>query len=65
VKIREIIRYTDYRQFQTSVKLRFGGEVDDKDKEKDGAKSSSDSNLAPALDPKLKSDPKAEPTQKK
>src|SRR6185503_13992966 len=56
VKIREIIRYTDYRKFQTSVKLRFGGEVD----EKEGAKTpdSKDSNLAPALDPKLKSDPK-------
>jgi len=53
VKIREIIRYTDYRQFQTSVKLRFGGEVAD---EKEGSKSN-DSNLAPALDPKLKTDP--------
>jgi hypothetical protein len=54
VKIREIIRYTDYRQFQTSVKLRFGGEVAD-DKDKDGSKN--DSNLAPALDPKLKTEP--------
>jgi hypothetical protein len=56
-RIKEIIRYTDYRQFQTSVKLRFGGEATD---EKDGTKS--DSNLAPALDPRLKADPK---TQKK
>jgi hypothetical protein len=62
VKIREIIRYTDYRKFQTSVKLRFGGEVAD---EKDGAKSSTDSNLAPALDPKLKNDPKTQQNQKK
>jgi outer membrane lipoprotein-sorting protein len=62
VKIREIIRYTDYRKFQTSVKLRFGGEVTD---DKDGSKSSSDSNLAPALDPKLKDDPKTQPNQKK
>jgi hypothetical protein len=63
VKIREIIRYTDYRQFQSSVKLRFGGEVADEKKEE--SKSSSDSNLAPALDPKLKTDPKAQPNQKK
>jgi hypothetical protein len=64
VKIREIIRYTDYRKFQTSVKLRFGGEVPD---DKEGAKpaDSKDSNLAPALDPKLKTDPKAQPNQKK
>jgi hypothetical protein len=62
VKIREIIRYTDYRQFQTSVKLRFGGEVSD---DKEGAKSSSDDKLAPALDPKLKADPKAQQNQKK
>ena len=61
VKIREIIRYTDYRQFQTSVKLRFGGEATD---EKDGAKTN-DGNLAPALDPRLKTDPKTESNQKK
>ena len=61
VKIRQIIRYTDYRQFQTSVKLRFGGEVTD---EKEGAKTN-DGNLAPALDPRLKTDPKAQPNQKK
>jgi hypothetical protein len=56
IKIRQIIRYTDYRQFQTSVKLRFGGEATD---EKDGSKT--DGNLAPALDPRLKTDPKADP----
>ena len=61
VKIREIIRYTDYRQFQTSVKLRFGGEVAD---EKEGAKTN-DGNLAPALDPRLKTDPKTQSDQKK
>ena len=54
VKIREIIRYTDYKKFQTSIKLRFGGEVTD---DKEGDKSS-DSNLAPALDPKLKEEPR-------
>ena len=60
VKMRATIRYTDYKKFQTSVKLRFGGEVTD---DKAGApKPQSDSNLAPALDPKLKTDPK---TQKK
>src|SRR5688572_21555630 len=31
-KIREIIRYDDYKKFQTSVKLRFGGEVTDESK---------------------------------
>jgi hypothetical protein len=61
VKIRQIIRYTDYRQFQTSVKLRFGGEATD---DKEGEKKD-DSNLAPALDPRLKTDPKAQPNQKK
>lgn len=61
VKIREIIRYTDYRQFQTSVKLRFGGEVAD---EKEGAKTN-DGNLAPALDPRLKTDPKTQSDPKK
>jgi hypothetical protein len=57
-KIREIIRYTDYKKFQTSVKLRFGGEVtDDKAPPPPAAEPDKDK-LAPALDPRYKSDPK-------
>lgn len=57
-KIREIVRYGDYKKFQTSVKLRFGGEVTD---EQAPASSDSDKNLAPALDPKLKTEPETAP----
>ena len=54
-KIREIIRYGDYKKFQTSVKLRFGGEVTD---EKAGTPADPEKEkLAPALDPKYKTDP--------
>jgi hypothetical protein len=50
LKMKGIIRYTDYKRFQTSVKLRFGGEVTD-----DKAPSTNpDKELAPALDPRLK-----------
>jgi len=57
-KIREVIRYTDYKKFQTSVKLRFGGEVtDDKGAPPPAAEPDKDK-LAPALDPRYKSDPK-------
>jgi outer membrane lipoprotein-sorting protein len=58
-KIREIIRYGDYKKFQTSVKLRFGGEVTD---EKGGPNTPDPEKekLAPALDPKYKDPPKTE-----
>jgi hypothetical protein len=57
-KIREIIRYEDYKKFQTSVKLRFCGEVTD---DKTGAPTppadADKDKLAPALDPRFKGDP--------
>ena len=56
-KIREIIRYGNYKKFQSSVKLKFGGEVTD---DKGGpAHAPPPSNNAPALDPKYKTDPRA------
>jgi len=58
IKMRGIVRYTDYKKFQTSVKLRFGGEVtDDKAAPPPAAEPDKDK-LAPALDPRFKSDPK-------
>ena len=55
-KIREIIRYEDYKKFQTSVQLKFGGEVNDG---KEGATpaETDKEKLAPALDPRYKPDP--------
>jgi hypothetical protein len=55
-KIRDIIRYEDYKMFQTSVQLKFGGEVNDG---KEGATpaETDKEKLAPALDPRYKSDP--------
>ena len=58
-KIRGIVRYGDYKKFQTSVKLRFGGEVTD-----DKAAPTDNKNAAPALDPKYKTEPKTEPNKK-
>jgi hypothetical protein len=58
-KIRGIVRYGDYKKFQTSVKLRFGGEVTD-----DKAAPADNKNAAPALDPKYKTEPKTEPNKK-
>ena len=55
IHFREIVKYTDYKKFQTSVKLRFGGEVTD-----DKAAPATDADkekLAPALDPKYKKEP--------
>jgi hypothetical protein len=50
-RIRQVIRYDNYKKFEANVKLTFGDAVD-------GAgttdKSSSDDKKAPALDPKLK-----------
>jgi hypothetical protein len=55
-KIREIIKYGDYKKFQTSVKLRFGGEVTD-DKSAAPAADPDKEKLAPALDPRYKAEP--------
>ena len=55
LKMRGIVRYIDYKKFQTSVKLKFGGEVTD-----DKAEPATDpekEKLAPALDPKFKTEP--------
>jgi hypothetical protein len=57
-KIREIIRYTDYKKFQTSVKLKFGGVVADENAPPPPAAEPDKDKLAPALDPKYKTDPK-------
>jgi hypothetical protein len=55
LKMRGIVRYGDYKKFQTSVKLKFGGEVTD---EKAGpAADPEKEKLAPALDPRFKTDP--------
>ena len=62
-KIREIIRYGNYKKFQATVKLRFGGEVVD-DKGNVVETAPADVN-APALDPKYKNDPKAADPKKK
>lgn len=58
-KIREIIRYGNYKRFQSSVKLKFGGEVTD-DKAAPVEAPPAD-RTAPALDPKYKTDPKQAP----
>jgi outer membrane lipoprotein-sorting protein len=55
-KIREIIRYGDYKRFQASVKLRFGGEVTENST--GPSNTSGDDVTAPALDPKYKDDSK-------
>ena len=61
IHYRSIVRYTDYKRFQTSVKLRFGGEVTD---DKAGPAADPDKEkLAPALDPKYKTEPKTDPSK--
>jgi hypothetical protein len=57
LKMKGIVRYTDYKQFQTSVKLRFGGEVTD-DKAPPPAAEPDKDKLAPVLDPRFKNDKK-------
>jgi len=53
-RMREVIKYDNYKKFEANVKLTFGDAV-----EGDGNKSSgtSDTNKAPALDPRLKQPP--------
>jgi hypothetical protein len=61
-KIREIIRYGNYKRFQATVKLKFGGEATDE--KGGGAQAPPEDKNAPALDPKYKTDPKADPKKK-
>jgi len=50
-RIRQIIKYENYKKFQADVKLTFGDAVDDG---AGGKNSTSSDSKAPALDPKLK-----------
>jgi hypothetical protein len=59
IHFREIVRYGDYKKFQTSVKLKFGGEVTD-DKTPASEATKDKDKLAPLIDPNRKADPKAE-----
>jgi len=54
-KMRQIVKYGNYKKFQTSVKLRFGGEVNADGKAVEAAPVDK---TAPPLDPKRKADPK-------
>ena len=58
VKIREIVRYGDYKKFQSSIQLKFGGEVKDDKAGPAGTTPEKDEKLAPALDPRFKTEPK-------
>jgi hypothetical protein len=51
-RIRQVVKYDNYKQFQSNVKLTFGDAVEG-DSSKGGTNNSTD-NTAPALDPKLK-----------
>ena len=51
-RIRQIVKYDNYKQFQSNVKLTFGDAVEG-DPSK-GSTNNSNDNTAPALDPKLK-----------
>jgi hypothetical protein len=61
VKIREIVRYGDYKKFQSSIQLKFGGEVKDDKAAPAGTTPEKDKNLAPVLDPRFKTEPKTDP----
>ena len=54
LRVRQVIRYDNYKKFQADVKLTFGDAVDGENS-KGGA--SNDDRKAPALDPKLKQPP--------
>jgi len=54
LRVRQVIRYDNYKKFQADVKLTFGDAVDGENS-KGGA--SNDDRKAPALDPKLKHPP--------
>jgi hypothetical protein len=53
-RMRQIIKYDNYKKFEANVKLTFGDAVEG-DTSKGGA--TTESNKAPALDPKLKQPP--------
>jgi hypothetical protein len=55
-RMREIIKYDNYRQFQSDVKLTFGDAVDGAGKP-DSVPASADDNKASPLDPRLKQPP--------
>ena len=55
-RMREIIKYDNYRQFQSDVKLTFGDAVDGAGKP-DSVPSTTDDNKASPLDPRLKQPP--------
>ena len=50
-RIRQVVKYDNYKQFQSNVKLTFGDAVEGDQK---GGATTNDSNKAPALDPRLK-----------
>lgn len=52
-KMREVIKYDNYKKFEANVRLTFGDAVDGAG-QPDKAPSASDDSKAPALDPKLK-----------
>jgi len=54
-KMREVIKYDKYKKFEADVRLTFGDAVDGG--KPDTNPSTSDSNKAPALDPRLKQPP--------
>ncbi len=56
-RIRQIIKYENYKKFIADVKLTFGDAVDENSTDKPGKAPSSDSK-APALDPRLKDQPR-------
>jgi hypothetical protein len=62
IRMREIIRYGNYKRFEVDVKLRFGGEATEPGK--DGAAAPAADNTAPALEPKYKTPAKEEPKKK-
>jgi len=61
-RIRQLIKYENYKRFQANVKLTFGDEVKDGDKAAPGGPAPS--TKAPALDPKYKNQPQPDPKKK-
>jgi hypothetical protein len=56
IRMREIIRYGNYKRFQAEVEIRFGGEVTDQGPS--STPPAKEDKTAPALDPKYKEPPK-------
>jgi hypothetical protein len=57
-RIREIVRYENYRKFQADVKLSFGDEIKEGEKPQSSTTPTESNTKAPVLDPKFKTDPK-------